>query len=164
MNARSQGGFTYLGLLFAVALLGIALSAVGIVWSAQIRREKESELLFVGAQIRTAIGRYYSETPSGAHGYPASLQDLLQDPRWPQVHRHLRRLYFDPMTGTQDWQLILAPEGGIMGVATSSMAMPMKRTNFLQADAAFDDAECVCDWQFVYRPFVRGQPLQKPLR
>ena len=149
MNARSQGGFTYLGLLFAVALLGIGLAAVGIVWS---------------AQIRTAIGRYYSETPSGAHGYPASLQDLLQDPRWPQVHRHLRRLYFDPMTGTQDWQLILAPEGGIMGVATSSMAMPMKRTNFLQADAAFDDAECVCDWQFVYRPFVRGQPLQKPLR
>ena len=48
----APAGFTYIGLLFAVAILGITLGAVGVVWSTQIRRDKEAELLFVGDQIR----------------------------------------------------------------------------------------------------------------
>jgi type II secretory pathway pseudopilin PulG len=157
MCTRAQSGFTYLGLLFAVAVIGITLATIGVVWSTQIRRDKEADLLFAGDQIRAAIGRYYSEAPTGGHTYPASLDDLLQDQRWPQVHRHLRRLYIDPMTASTDWQLIPAPEGGIMGVVTSSNGVPIKKANFTGRDRAFEDAECYCDWKFVYTPFTRGR-------
>jgi type II secretory pathway pseudopilin PulG len=158
-----QRGFTYLGLLFAVAVIGITLATVGVVWSAQIRRDKEAELLFAGDQIRAAIGHYYNETPAGAHTYPASLEELLQDQRWPQVHRHLRRIYVDPMTASTDWQLIAAPEGGIMGVVSTATGVPIKKANFGRADRAFEDAECYCDWQFAYRPNLRMRiPVRSP--
>ena len=151
----AQGGFTYLALLFAIVIIGITLATAGVVWSTQIRRDKEADLLFAGDQIRAAIGRYYSETPAGAHAYPASLGDLLEDKRWPQTHRHLRRLYFDPMTASADWQLIVAPEGGIMGVATASSEKPIKKANFTVADATFEKAESYGDWQFIYKPQMR---------
>jgi type II secretory pathway pseudopilin PulG len=160
MHARIQRGFTYLGLLFAVAIIGITLATIGVVWSTQIRRDKEAELLFAGDQIRSAIGHYYAEAPAGAHAFPATLDELLQDDRWPQVHRHLRRLYVDPMTASTDWQLIPAPEGGIMGVASTSTNVPIKKTNFVGADRAFDMTESYNDWQFVFRPNSRTRAPQ----
>ena len=156
----SQKGFTYLGLLFAIAIIGITLATVGTVWSVQIRREKEAQLLFAGDQIRAAIGRYYNDAPAGAHVFPASLDDMLEDRRWPQVHRQLRRVYFDPMTASTDWQLVMAPEGGIMGVATAATDKPIKQANFNTADSDFEAAECYCDWKFVYRPSLRGRRIQ----
>jgi len=141
-----EGGFTYLGLLFAVVILGFALSTVGVVWSTQIRRDREAELLFVGDQIRAAIGRYYA---AGAV-YPLALKDLLADNRAPQARHFLRRLYPDPMTGNPDWQLILGAGGGIIGVASSSQDKPIKVANFSDADADFKDTQCYCDWKFVY--------------
>jgi type II secretory pathway pseudopilin PulG len=160
MRMRIQHGFTYLGLLFAVAIIGITLATLGVVWSTQIRRDKEADLLFAGDQIRNAIGHYYAETPSGTHTYPVSLEELLQDQRWPQVHRHLRRLYIDPMTASTDWQLIPAPEGGIMGVASTSTGEPIKKANFAGADRAFYMAESYSNWQFVYKPGTRGRVPQ----
>ena len=154
-DAAGQGGFTYLGLLFAVAILGITLATVGVVWSTQIRREKEADLLFAGDQIRAAIGRYYAE----GRVYPAALSDLLEDKRQPQVHRHLRKLYYDPMSASSDWQLIPAPEGGIMGVASTSRLKPIKQTGFEPVDAALENSECYCDWQFVYLPRGRRGAL-----
>jgi type II secretory pathway pseudopilin PulG len=149
---RAQTGFTYLAVLFAVTIIGITLATVGIVWSTQIRREKEAELLFAGDQIRDAIRRYYADTPAGVHSYPPTLADLLQDSRWPLVHRHLRRLYFDPMSASTDWQLIEAPGGGVMGVVSKSKVKPIKQDNFPGSDADFKEADCYCNWQFVYVP------------
>lgn len=40
---RRQGGVSYLGLLFAVALAGIGLAGTGALWSLESRREKEKE-------------------------------------------------------------------------------------------------------------------------
>jgi type II secretory pathway pseudopilin PulG len=146
-NARSSG-FTYLGLLFAIAVLGLTLSTVGVVWSTQIRRDKEEQLLFVGDQIRDAIGRYRA---AGGQ-YPEALTDLLTDSRTPAVRRFLRKIYVDPITNSADWQLIMAPEGGIMGVASRSLAKPIKVAAFPALDTSFEKAECYCDWQFVYSP------------
>ena len=146
-----ERGFTYLGLLFAIAILGFALSAVGVVWSTQIRRDREAELLFVGDQIREAIGHYYA----AGRVYPLQLSDLLQDSRVPQVRRFLRRVYPDPMTGNADWQLILGPAGGIIGVASSSQLKPIKVARFPDADSDFEKKECYCDWKFVYAPGYR---------
>ncbi len=92
------GGFTYLGILLAVAFLGIALAAVGTVWATAVQRDREAELLFVGKAYRDAIRSYYL-IGSGAARYPDDIQDLIEDHRFPDVRRHLRRIYADPMTG-----------------------------------------------------------------
>jgi type II secretory pathway pseudopilin PulG len=135
----------YIGLMFAIAVLGITLATVGIVWSTQIRREKETELLWVGEQYRMAIGLYL-----GAGGqYPQDLSELLEDKRFPVARRYLRKLFPDPMTGKADWQLIPAPGSGIQGVASSSQGKPIKVAGFAVRDAAFKDAICYCDWKFV---------------
>jgi type II secretory pathway pseudopilin PulG len=155
--ARSRG-FTYIGLLIAVAILGIMLSAAGSFWSFTAKREKEAELLFIGHQFRNAIGRYYA---AGGFRYPRELQDLLADERSAVPRHFLRQIYRDPMTGVADWQVIRAADGGVMGVASSSQAKSIKRANFEFQDSAFNDMECYCDWQFIYEP-RRGRPRSYP--
>lgn len=141
-----QRGMGYLGLLFAIAIIGITLATVGVLWSTQSRRDREAELLFVGNQFRQAIGHYY-ET-GGV--YPPALAELVEDTRVPIARRFLRRLYPDPMTGTGDWELIRTSDGGIMGVASNSMQAPIKVAGFSLADAAFEKQSCYCDWKFIY--------------
>jgi type II secretory pathway pseudopilin PulG len=143
-----NAGFTYLGLLFAVATLGIVLSTVGVVWSTEIRRDKEAQLLFVGDQMRDAIGRYRAVNGQ----YPLALTDLILDEHSPAVRRFLRRIYVDPITNVADWEPIMAPEGGIMGVASPSMQKPIKVAGFSAADSTFEKTDCYCDWRFVYSP------------
>ena len=133
-----QCGFTYVGLLVTV---------VSRVWRTTEQRERETQLLFVGHAYRLAIASYFAS----GHQYPATLQDLLQDERFPVPKRHLRRLYPDPLTGQADWSLVLTPTGqGIMGVASSSHTAPIKRDGFELIDEAFKDADCYCAWQFIY--------------
>jgi type II secretory pathway pseudopilin PulG len=111
---RAQRGFTYVGLLLAVALAGVALAAAGTLWSTTAKRDKELELLFVGDQFRRAIGAYYEGTP-GAKRYPLKLEDLLEDKRLAVTRRHLRQLYADPMTGKADWELVRLADGAGRG-------------------------------------------------
>ncbi|MEA3149595.1 MAG: hypothetical protein QOD56_534 [Gammaproteobacteria bacterium] len=151
-SAADAAGFTYVGLLIAVVILGLALSAIGTVWRTQARRERETELLFAGHEIRTAIASYYGANANGGHQYPQEIADLLDDRRWPEPHHHLRRLYVDPMTGAADWTLIRIDAIGITGVASSSKEAPIKKAGFAAEDLMFSDATCYCDWQFVYVP------------
>ena len=44
--------------------------------------------------------------------------------------RHLRRLYRDPITGQDEWGLVEAPGGGVMGVYSRSEDEPIKSGNF----------------------------------
>jgi type II secretory pathway pseudopilin PulG len=145
-----QFGFTYIGLMFAVAVLGITLATVGVVWSTQIRREKEAELLWIGDQYRDAIGRY--RAAGGV--YPQQLSDLVEDNRFPLVRRYLRKLFPDPMTGQLDWQLIPAPGSGFMGVASTSTLKPIKVAGFPVYEASFESADCYCAWAFVNQPRI----------
>jgi len=92
-------GFTYIGLLVAIVVIGIGLAAVGPVSRTLQLRDKERELLFVGDQYRRAIGMYYDKTPGPLKQYPKKLEDLLRDNRYPTVQRYLRRIYFGPLTG-----------------------------------------------------------------
>ena len=148
---RVAAGFTYIGLLVGIVILGISLSAVGVVWRTQAQHEREQELLFIGHEYRQAIASYYS---AGAHQFPQELEDLLNDKRGPEMRHHLRRLYFDPMTGAQDWTLIRTDIAGITGIASNSQLEPLKKTGFGQDEDAFKDAKCYCDWQFIYVPRI----------
>ena len=143
-------GFTYVGLLIAVALIGIGLAAVGQVWSTAAKRERERELLFVGGQFRQAIGSYFEASP-GVKQYPHQLEDLLQDQRFPVVKRHLRKIYLDPMTGKRDWGLMTQGDQ-ILGVYSQSRDKPLKTDNFDSADSAFASSNAYSDWRFVYAP------------
>ncbi|MDB5866545.1 MAG: gspG [Betaproteobacteria bacterium] len=156
-NRRRIGGFTYLMALFVIAIAGAGLALLGEVWQTAALREKEAELLYVGHQYRRAIERYYL---SGLGQYPRTLEDLLKDPRSPTVRRHLRRLYPDPITGTSEWMLVKAPDGGIMGVNSRSEKQPVKIANFKSRDREFQAAKKYSDWKFVYSP--TPQTIPKP--
>lgn len=149
---RRQRGFTYLGLLFAVAIAGVALAATGVIWSSERQRQREQELLFIGGQFRDAIASYYEHSPGLVKRYPAKLDDLLKDNRFLNTRRHLRQIYMDPMTGAREWGLIPAPEGGIMGVFSNSTGVPIKQSGFSSELSELDGKTNYKEWRFVYRP------------
>ena len=60
-----QKGFTYLTILFVVAIMGAGLALTGQVWHTAAMRDKESELLYVGNQYRKAIERYLMASGEG---------------------------------------------------------------------------------------------------
>ena len=142
-----QKGFTYLTVLFVVAMMAGGLALAGEVWHTSAMREKEADLLHVGNEYRKAIERYYV---SGPKQYPKSLADLVKDPRQPGTVRHLRRLYPDPITGKDEWGLVKSNDGGIAGVYSTSEAAPLKTGGFAVRDASFEGKTKYADWQFVY--------------
>ncbi len=143
-----QRGFTYLGVLFAVVIMGVVMAATGEVWHVAQTREKETELLFIGNQFRQAIGLFYRAGGT----FPQHLEDLLEDPRQPSIQRYLRKIFVDPMTGKPEWGLVKAPNGAITGVYSLSKDTPLKKANFNQADQAFTGATEYDKWLFIYQP------------
>lgn len=114
-HVRSRG-FTYVGILIAVAMIGVGLAGASELWSSAARRHKLQQLMWVGEQYRTAIAAYYETSPAGMKRYPMSLEDLLDDKRSAVTRRHLRQLYVDPFSGKVDWVLLRSGDGGIRGV------------------------------------------------
>lgn len=158
---RDESGFTYLGLLFAIVIIGISLAVTGEVWSTASKREKEYELIFRGNEIRKAIGRYYEQSP-GAKTYPRNIEDLIKDSRYPVAKRHLRRFYTDPFTGKQDWDFIKTADNAIAGVKSKSEGEALRRANFEQELAAFKDKTKYNEWEFIYVPGkIAAQPSSK---
>ncbi|MDQ3185127.1 MAG: type II secretion system protein [Pseudomonadota bacterium] len=158
----AERGFTYIWMLFAVALAGIVLAGTGQIWQTEVRREKEMELMFAGEQFRQAIGSYYENSPGLPKRYPDSLEKLLSDDRFPTVRRHLRKIFFDPMRNMAEWGLIRKPGVGIIGVYSLSNRKPFKRANFHERYATFADAMSYQDWAFVYTPGGTGSTVQQP--
>lgn len=149
---RLQGGFTYLGLLALIAIMGTLLATAGEVWQQAQQREKEQELLFVGHQFRRAIARYYEHAPDPSHRYPMSLEALLKDPRYPATQRYLRRIYADPVRGGTEWGLLKGPGGEIYGVYSLSGEEPVKKSNFSKADKEFEGKTKYSEWVFAHIP------------
>jgi type II secretory pathway pseudopilin PulG len=147
---RCVRGFSYIGLLILIALMGIGLAFAGEVWHATAQREKERELLFVGDQFRSAITSYYEGSPGGVKKFPDALEDLVEDRRYPTTKRHLRKIFYDPMTGDRQWGLVESPTGGIMGVYSLSEREPRKIDGFRVRDEAFIGAASYAEWKFGY--------------
>jgi type II secretory pathway pseudopilin PulG len=114
-----ERGFTYLGVLLAIALMGVSLLAISEVWTQVAERQKLAQLDWVGQQYVQAIESYYYSNTGSVHFYPERLDDLLEDKRYLSVKRHIRTLYPDPFTGTLSWTPITSPTGGIQGVETT---------------------------------------------
>ena len=144
---RGDCGAALLVVLFMVVLLGLAASLAGQSLSALMQREREAELLWRGLQYRQAIASYYQ----GKKMYPTKLEDLVRDPRFPGVVRHLRRLYNDPMTG-QEWELVKDPAQTLIGVRSTSELTPFQQTGFPTGLEDLEGKSAYREWEFVFIP------------
>lgn len=142
-RARAAG-FTYIGVLVLVAMMGMALALAGELWHSAQKREKEQELLFIGNQFRRAIAMY----GANGGGNLQQLEDLLRDPRIPGVRRYLRRIYRDPMTGSAEWGLVRSGGNAITGVYSLSGDEPLKQAGFSAADRDFEGKKKYSEWVF----------------
>jgi type II secretory pathway pseudopilin PulG len=143
-------GFSYIWLLLFIAFMGYGLTVVAEIQSTVSQREKERALLAIGRQFREAIRRYHETQATGTKKeYPASLDDLLKDPRYPGIKRHLRQIFVDPITGQPKWGLVKVGER-IVGVHSLSGLTPIKQDNFELEDMQFRGKQKYAEWVFVY--------------
>ncbi|MGE5850792.1 MAG: type II secretion system protein [Candidatus Methylomirabilota bacterium] len=110
----SARGMIFPILLASILIIGIATAGVAQLWSTQLKREKEAELLFRLGEFRRAIARYRADH----NRLPKELKDLLDDRTQLQARRYLRRIYTDPMTGKADWNLdlLMDRDGTVAGI------------------------------------------------
>ncbi len=128
----NQRGVTYLMVMAAIVLMGVAMTVVGKQWSVTVKRDKEAELQFRGNRIKTAIEAYAADyqvrKATRPNIYPLTLEQLTQTPK-----RYLQVVYKDPMTG-EDFDLIKAG-AEIRGVKSRSKDKPLNQIVFKQASA-----------------------------
>jgi type II secretory pathway pseudopilin PulG len=127
-------GFTYLWLLFLIAMGAAGLAAIGERWSTAMQRDRERELVFRGREIARAIAAYRAASDAGPPRWPTGLADLVEDRRGTQPRRHLRRVYVDPFTDKSDWVPLLAEDGGWRGVHSRADLPAMLRIGVEAAD------------------------------
>ncbi len=135
-------GFTYLALLWWVAISGVMLAALGTQWKLEATRQREAELVFRGGQIQAALAAYQANTPAGQPNLPLTLTELLDDQRQGQARHHLRRAWADPVT-SRPWGLLRTQDGRIRGVHSESRRPPLTAPEGVQTyrEWLFDVAE-----------------------
>nr|WP_315484273.1 type II secretion system protein [uncultured Undibacterium sp.] len=160
---RKETGFTYIGLLILIAILGIIAAASVQVGSIFQRRIAEETLLDIGAEYQRALLSYANATTNGQRSTPQNLNDLIKDPRYPKVIRHLRRIYNDPLTGKNNWGVIRAKDqngfNGIIGIYSLSDQTPIKIGNFPQTFTHFTNKSSYQEWIF-YHPALQPHARQ----
>ena len=150
MGARRQAGFTYLGLIIFVAIIGLVGAATLKIGALLQRAAAEEELLDIGAAFSAALDSYAAATPPGASPHPPSLAELLKDPRSPAVRRHLRKVYVDPLTGKAEWGVVFLGGGetGVIAIHSLSDAKPLKVGNFDSRFKGLDNKDTISEWRF----------------
>jgi type II secretory pathway pseudopilin PulG len=146
-----QKGFTYPAALFLIIVVSISLMTVQKQWSTITKRDKEKELFFRADQIVSAIESYYQNSPGGSQQYPRSFKVLLKDNRFPNLKRHLRKLFQDPMT-KDGWGLIYDGKGAIKGIFSKSDDEPIKKGGFPKRYKDLENKKRYSEWKFVYEP------------
>ena len=125
MRRPTQTGFTYLWLLFVLAIGAAGTAAVGELWTVQSQRSKERELAFRGAAIVAALESYRAASPAGAYCAPQRIEELLEDARTMPMRRHLRMPYRDPFSANGDWEWIRDSQQRLLGVVSHPSEQPL---------------------------------------
>jgi type II secretory pathway pseudopilin PulG len=144
-------------LLAAIAIYAWQESAEKAQW------EKQHRLLFIGNQLRQAIGRYYEHSPGPIKQYPRSLSDLLDDPRTPTHERYLSEIYVDPMTGERSWGLVRDEQQAIVGAHSLSNDAPMEDAGLAAENPSFAGKKTYSEWIFTYTPAPQASSSPPPL-
>jgi type II secretory pathway pseudopilin PulG len=161
LRLRREAGFTYLGLVIMVAIVGMAGAATLKVDALMRRAAAEEALLEAGAAFGAALKSYADATERGQPTQPPSLQDLLKDPRFPGVRRHLRKIFVDPVTGKAEWGIVWRDpdsHSGVLAVYSLSRARPLKQANFDARFQHLENREHLSEWKFA----ATGQGVAQP--
>lgn len=152
-----EGGFAYLLLLIAVAIVSATAASTMMLGASVARHEAEEHLLDVGEEFERALWGYRSMPSGGVTGRsPKTLDELLQDARVPGVKRHLRQIYADPARDILgEWGVVRAVDGSILGVYSLAPGTPIKRTGFSAQHSHFENAPTYADWVFGLPPDER---------
>jgi general secretion pathway protein G len=119
-SSRTERGLTFVELVATAAIMMILAAAIMPVARMTHKRQREIELRRALREVRTAIDLYHYDATQGgkiggmdiklgSEGYPPDLETLVKGVN--QVGavnkklKYLRRIPFDPMTGTQEWGL-----------------------------------------------------------
>lgn len=175
---RSAAGFTYIGALVMVILIGIMLAQAAQSWRMVTLREREAELLYRGTEVRDALRRRYGLTlnPYGAFAPPGApvpnpapvttipanapkineIKDLVNATDTAAKQHFLRpsdAKVVDPVTGQLvDWALYKDPATQrITGVFLKNENAPLKQGNFptdLEPND-FEGKKHYSDWIFI---------------
>ena len=165
----SSGGYTYIAVLVMVIVMGILAERGAMVWKTVMQREKETELLSRGTQVRDAMRRWYkvkvvpgketTEPIDPKAPKPPNLPDLkalLINPNSPGGKpRYLRpSALVDPMNPDEDkeWVVIRDASQKIIGVRSKSEKAPIKQGNFPfdLHPADFEGKQKYSEWEFRY--------------
>jgi len=148
-NGLGCNGFAYIALLILIASLGLVAATSVQLNNALQRRAAEEQLLLIGAEFSRALASYAAATPANQNSRPRTLDDLLQDPRYPNTRRHLRKIYIDPITNEVGWNLICDElNSGIVAITSLSERRPIKIGNFESVFVDFQNAESYRHWFF----------------
>lgn len=146
--------------LAALFLMALGTQQVMVVVSQQTQREREAELLRIGAEFVRAIGAYHEQSPGTIKEWPQTLDALTDDRRFVTLQRRLRRVYPDPITRSYDWGIVPAPGGGIAGVYSKSETQPIRAAGTELSEMGLGAAQRYSDWKFVYTPKLVGQSAE----
>lgn len=145
---RQEAGFSYLMMMIAITVMGLAMTMAVRQWKTMVQRELEADLLAKGIEIQTALALYSASAKAGrvmpGEVYPQTLAELTRSPK-----PFLRKVYLDPVA-RGEWELLRAPTGGIMGVRSKSRHKPIKQGNFPLAVRHFEGKQTHYDWVFQY--------------
>ena len=139
-----------MAVLASIALLGIALAAVGTRWADRMQREREQELLRVGRLYAQAILAYHHGSPGSDKTWPKTIDDLQLDPRMLGTVRYLRAPYTDPMVPGQPFALVRDADDTIHGVYSTSTSPHLSSQGAVDLGVVvLAPAQRYSDWQFV---------------
>jgi type II secretory pathway pseudopilin PulG len=144
---RSESGLILIGVLVMLALAALFAVQTGQRLADSRQRDNEEELLHIGEQYRAAIESYWRLSPATARALPSRLQDLVEDNRFPQPRRHLRKLYADPLAPESPWGIV-KQGNAVIGVYSQADGVPFRQTGFSEAQRGFDNAGSYSDWRF----------------
>ncbi len=158
-------GFTYLGLIILVTVIGLVGAASLKVGALMQRAAAEEELLAIGAAFSDALRSYAAATPPGQPQQPPTLQELLKDPRFPGTRRHLRKIFVDPITGKAEWGVMyVGDKQGVLGVYSLSDKPPLKVGNFDARFLNMENKSKLSEWKFTLSTLTMApqEPMTVP--
>jgi type II secretory pathway pseudopilin PulG len=146
---RTQRGFTMALALAMAVVMGLMLMKVAPELSAQVQRENESELIFRGEAIVSALRQF--ATKSGR--YPKDLEELMK-----VRPRILRQKYKDPMTREGDWDFITQVQPGASGNTEGLPIVGVRSRSLKDSIHIYQSKTLVRDWVFSADQNLLGVP------
>jgi len=101
---KLRTGFTLIELLVVMAIIAMLLSITMPRYFHSVDKSKEAALHSDLNGMRDAIDKYYGDNGK----YPESLDDLV-------IKKYLRSIPPDPLTGSNQTWVVVAPEGSVQG-------------------------------------------------